>query len=117
MGLYHPHAERHHIKKENIGLIEVMGLAVLPSRLQKELDVLEEYLAEGRDPTSDERVAKHAEWAKAFASETAGQPREAVRARLEEEVGKVFLDVLEDAGVFKRDASGQEAFMRFIGTL
>lgn len=117
MGLYHPHAQWHHIKKENIGLIEVMGLAVLPSRLQKELDILEKYLIEGRDISSNGQIAKHAEWAAEFASKTAGQPHESVRAVLEEEVGRVFRHVLEDAGVFKRDDDGKAAFTRFIGTL
>ena len=117
MGLYHPHAEWHHIKKENIGLIEVMGLAVLPSRLQKELDILEDYIAEGKDIASDERTAKHAKWAAQFAPELIGKPREHIRAALEEEVGRVFMHVLEDAGVFKRDENGKGAFMRFTGTL
>ncbi|MBQ1440361.1 MAG: hypothetical protein IIZ08_00395 [Clostridia bacterium] len=117
MGLYHPHAEWHHIKKENIGLIEVMGLAVLPSRLQKELDILEDYIAEGKDIASDERTAKHAKWAAQFAPELIGKPREHIRAALEEEVGRVFMHVLEDAGVFKRDEKGKGAFMRFTGTL
>ena len=117
MGLYHPHAEWHHIKKENIGLIEVMGLAVLPSRLQKELDILEDYIAKGKDIASDERTAKHAKWAAQFAPELIGKPREHIRAALEEEVGRVFMHVLEDAGVFKRDEKGKGAFMRFTGTL
>ncbi|MBQ6432149.1 MAG: UDP-glucose--hexose-1-phosphate uridylyltransferase [Oscillospiraceae bacterium] len=117
LGVYHPHAERHHIKKENIGLIEVMGLAVLPARLQKELALLEEYIAEGREIASDETIAKHAQWASRFASDLRGQPKEVIRAALEREVGKVFLDVLEDAGVFKRNADGKAAFLRFIETL
>ena len=117
MGLYHPHAQWHHIKKENIGLIEVMGLAVLPSRLQKELALLEEFIAEGKEIASDERIAKHAEWAAAFAPMLLGRSRELIRTVLEEEVGKVFLHVLEDAGVFKRDESGRKAFRRFIRTL
>lgn len=117
MGLYHPHAQWHHIKKENIGLIEVMGLAVLPSRLQKELDILEEYIIEGTDIASDERIAKHAEWAAEFAPTMKGKSRELVRKVLEKEVGHVFEHVLEDAGVFKRDEAGRAAFMRFIGTL
>lgn len=117
LGVYHPHAERHHIKKENIGLIEVMGLAVLPARLQKELDLLEQFIAEGKDVASDDTIAKHADWASRFAPALRGQPKEVIRATLEREVGKVFLDVLEDAGVFKRDNAGKAAFLRFIGTL
>ena len=117
MGLYHPHAEWHHIKKENIGLIEVMGLAVLPSRLQKELAALEDYIIEGRDIAADEQTAKHAEWASSFAPLLKGRSRELVRTVLEEEVGRVFTHVLEDAGVFKRDDSGRAAFMRFIESL
>ncbi len=117
LGVYHPHAERHHIKKENIGLIEVMGLAVLPARLQKELDLLEQYIAEGKDVASDETIAKHAAWAEGFAPALRGQPREIIRAALEREVGKVFLAVLEDAGVFKRDEAGKAAFLRFVGAL
>ena len=117
MGLYHPHSQWHHIKKENIGLIEVMGLAVLPSRLQKELALMEDYIIEGRNIASDERTAKHAEWAADFAPLLKGCSRELVRTVLEEEVGRVFTHVLEDAGVFKRDEAGKAAFMRFIGTL
>ena len=117
LGLYHPHARWHHIKKENIGLIEVMGLAVLPSRLQGELSRLETALAQGLDPADDPMIAKHAPWASEFAGELKGQPEEVIRHRLEQEVGRVFLHVLEDAGVFKRTPSGQEAFRRFIRTL
>ncbi|MBQ9900886.1 MAG: UDP-glucose--hexose-1-phosphate uridylyltransferase [Clostridia bacterium] len=117
MGLYHPHSQWHHIKKENIGLIEVMGLAVLPSRLQKELAVLEDYIIEGRDIASNEQIAKHAEWAADFAPLLKGRSRELVRTVLEEEVGRVFTHVLEDAGVFQRDDSGKAAFLRFIDVL
>lgn len=117
MGLYHPHARWHHIKKENIGLIEVMGLAVLPSRLQKELDLLEEFIIAGKDISSNESIAKHADWAAAFAPALTGKDSAAVRAVLEAEVGRVFLHVLEDAGVFKRDEAGRAAFERFIGIL
>ena len=117
MGLYHPHAQWHHIKKENIGLIEVMGLAVLPSRLQKELDLLEEYIADGGEIASNEQIAKHAEWAADFAPLLRGRSRELVRTVLEEEVGRVFTHVLEDAGVFKRDDAGRAAFLRLIATL
>ena len=114
MGIFHPHAEWHHIKKENIGLIEVMGLAVLPSRLHSEMALLEEFIMEGKDIASEASIAKHAEWAAAFAPLLCGKSREEVHAALEEEVGKVFLHVLEDAGVFKRTSEGQAAFDRFI---
>lgn len=117
LGLFHPHAQRHHIKKENIGLIEVMGLAVLPSRLQKELELLEAFIAEGRDIAGEASIAKHADWANSFAEGLKGQPREVIREILEKEVGKVFLHVLEDAGVFKRDKKGKAAFLRFIESL
>lgn len=117
MGLYHPHPERHHIKKENIGLIEVMGLAVLPARLNKELARLEEVIACGGDIRADETLAKHAEWAQRFAPRLRGECAETIRAVLEQEVGKVFVKVLEDAGVYKRDAAGQAAFDRFIASL
>ena len=117
LGLFHPHAQRHHIKKENIGLIEVMGLAVLPSRLQKELELLEAFIAEGRDIAGEASIAKHADWVNSFAEGLKGQPREVIREILEKEVGKVFLHVLEDAGVFKRDKKGKAAFLRFIESL
>ena len=117
LGLFHPHAQRHHIKKENNGLIEVMGLAVLPSRLQKELELLEAFIAEGRDIAGEASIAKHADWANSFAEGLKGQPREVIREILEKEVGKVFLHVLEDAGVFKRDKKGKAAFLRFIESL
>ena len=117
LGLYHPHAQWHHIKKENIGLIEVMGLAVLPSRLQRELALMEALISEGKDIASEESVAKHAQWASAFAPRLAGHPVEEIRQVLEQEVGKVFLHVLEDAGVFKRDSEGKAAFLRFIDSI
>ena len=117
LGLFHPHAQRHHIKKENIGLIEVMGLAVLPSRLQKELELLEAFIAEGRDIAGEASIAKHADWVNSFAEGLKGQPREVIREILEKELGKVFLHVLEDAGVFKRDKKGKAAFLRFIESL
>ncbi len=117
MGLYHPHSERHHIKKENIGLIEVMGLAVLPARLNRELSLLEELIADGQDLRQNAETEKHAEWAEGFAERLKGMPREEIRSVLEQEVGKVFVSVLEDAGVYKRDEDGKEAFRRFIKTI
>ncbi len=117
LGLYHPHAERHHIKKENIGLIEVMGLAVLPARLNRELDALEQCIINGDDPMRNTLTASHAAWAASFIPELAEADRDTVRKRLELEVGRVFEQVLEDAGVFKRDHEGKQAFLRFVDTL
>ena len=117
LGVYHPHAERHHIKKENIGLIEVMGLAVLPARLKEELDILAEYLVEGKDVTQNEKIEKHADWVCRLRSKYEEFTRENVMSILEEEVGHIFVSVLEDAGVFKCTPSGREAFRRFLATL
>ena len=112
LGLFHPHAELHHIKKENIGLIEVMGLAVLPARLRDELSELERRLVSGEDLTASPLTEKHAPWAQelkerySFTADNAG-------AILQKEVGEVFKTVLEHAGVFKRDEEGRAAFLRF----
>ena len=113
LGVYHPHQELHHIKKENIGLIEVMGLAVLPARLKDELDGVARALVRGDDLRADETLAKHADWAEELKTRhvfTAENARELLR----QEVGAVFATVLEHAGVFKRTPEGQEAFLRFI---
>lgn len=114
MGVYHPHQELHHIKKENIGLIEVMGLAVLPSRLKDELALLGEYLVEGRDVRSHELLEKHADWVDGFRGSyeefTAGN----VEQILQQEVGKVFARVLEDAGVYKCTPEGRKHFAAFL---
>lgn len=117
LGMYHPHPERHHIKKENIGLIEVMGLAVLPARLNDELSLLEEYIEKGLKIEENEKISKHASWAESFADKLKGKPRGEIRKTLENEVGKVFIGVLEDAGVFKRNEKGREAFRKFINSL
>ena len=111
--MYHPHAELHHIKKENIGLIEVMGLAVLPARLKNELVLLEAAILENRDITADETLGKHAAWVAQLRQRYAFTP-ENTAAILKEEVGSVFAQVLEHAGVFKRDQQGREAFLRFV---
>ncbi len=116
-GLYHPHAQYHHIKRENIGLIEVMGLAVLPSRLQRDLDLLEECIADGRSIRGEEQLAQHAAWVEAFVPELRGRTREEIRDRLEQEIGRAFVGILEDAGVYKCTDEGKTAFRRFIGTL
>ncbi|MDD7684013.1 UDP-glucose--hexose-1-phosphate uridylyltransferase [Eubacterium pyruvativorans] len=116
LGLFHPHAKLHHIKKENIGLIEVMGLAVLPSRLKAELAMLREAILSGADIRSDETLAKHADWVEELREKYCFTP-ENTEDILCREVGEVFRQVLEDAGVFKRDSQGQEAFLRFIGSV
>lgn len=117
LGLYHPHNELHHIKKENIGLIEVMGLAVLPSRLKEEMEILSDYIVNGKDIRSNEKIEKHADWVDAFRPKYPEINAENIDGILKEEIGLVFEKVLEDAGVFKQDEKGQAAFDRFTGTL
>ena len=114
LGLFHPHAELHHIKKENIGLIEVMGLAVLPSRLKKELAQLAEYLVKGQSPYASEELKKHAPWCDAILEKYSDINEENVEEILRHEVGMVFLQVLSDAGVYKRTEEGKEGFIRFL---
>ncbi len=114
LGVYHPHARLHHIKKENIGLIEVMGLAVLPARLKEEMELLGEAIVAGRDIRQDEALAKHADWVEEFLPEYKTVTRDNVTEILHKEIGKVFMQVLEDAGVYKRTPEGQAAFDRFI---
>ena len=111
LGVYHPHAELHHIKKENIGLIEVMGLAVLPARLKKELSALAEALVND-DPLTGE-LEKHAPWAEEL-KQRYTFTKENVTGILRDEVGLVFARVLEHAGVYKRDGAGAKAFMKFV---
>ncbi len=117
LGLYHPHNELHHIKKENIGLIEVMGLAVLPSRLKEEMEILSDYIVNGKDIRSNGKIEKHADWVDEFRPKYDVINADNVDAIIKEEIGIVFKKVLEDAGVFKRDAEGQAAFDRFTATL
>ena len=117
LGVYHPHQELHHIKKENIGLIEVMGLAVLPSRLKKELADLGQAILEGRDIRADEELAKHADWVDEFLPKYASITAENVDQILQEEVGLVFARVLEDAGVYKCTEEGRAAFGRFLASV
>ena len=112
LGLYHPHQELHHIKKENIGLIEVMGLAVLPARLKTELKELEELIVSGGDISASETCAKHAPWVEELRTRYTFTP-ENTEGILRQEVGVVFMKVLEHAGVFKRDDEGRAAFLRF----
>lgn len=123
LGVYHPHAKLHHIKKENIGLIEVMGLAVLPARLKNEMEALAETIVKGEDYSRDEVLSKHAEWVAEFTPKYPelvkrdGLDADAVMDILKKEIGIVFMQVLEDAGVYKRTAEGQAAFERFIESL
>ncbi|MBE6553188.1 MAG: UDP-glucose--hexose-1-phosphate uridylyltransferase [Ruminococcaceae bacterium] len=116
LGVFHPHADKHNIKKENIGLIEVMGLAVLPSRLKGEIELLADALVAGRDISADERIAKHAAWVAGFAAKET-LTAETVYTVLYREIGKVFEAVLEDAGVYKCTAEGRAAFARFLATV
>ncbi len=117
LGVYHPHAQYHNIKKENIGLIEVMGLAVLPSRLKEELEILADYIVEGKEIRSNEKIAKHADWTDSFLPKYDSITKDNVMDILKEETGIVFTHVLEDAGVYKCTEEGRRAFMRFIETL
>ncbi|MCR5668231.1 MAG: UDP-glucose--hexose-1-phosphate uridylyltransferase [Lachnospiraceae bacterium] len=117
LGVYHPHEKLHHIKKENIGLIEVMGLAVLPSRLKGELEELADAIVNHKDIRSMESIAKHADWVDEFMAHYEDVNASNVEAVLQQEVGKVFCQVLEDAGVYKCTEEGLEAFRRFISTL
>ena len=117
MGVYHPHKELHHIKKENIGLIEVMGLAVLPARLKGEMAKLAQVLAEGGDPAVDPDLEKHADWARELCSRYAFT-RENADEILRREIGVVFAKVLEHAGVYNKcDQQGREAFLRFVASV
>ena len=117
LGVYHPHEKLHHIKKENIGLIEVMGLAVLPSRLKGELEELADAIVNHKDIRSMESIAKHADWVDEFMAHYEDVNASNVEAVLQEEVGKVFCQVLEDAGVYKCTEEGLQAFRRFIAAL
>ena len=117
LGVYHPHAQYHHIKKENIGLIEVMGLAVLPARLKEELELLGEYILEGKDVSSNEKIEKHADWVAEFLPKYEHLDKENIQDVLRKEVGNVFVHVLEDAGVYKCTPEGRTAFMKFIDRL
>ena len=117
LGVYHPHEEFHHIKKENIGLIEVMGLAVLPSRLQKELAEVAKLILEKSNLNNNLLTEKHADWVKSFLPKYNEINKNNIMQILEYETGLVFVKVLECAGVFKRDQKGQDAFKKFICAL
>ncbi len=113
LGVFHPHADKHHIKKENIGLIEVMGLAVLPSRLKGELYALKDAILAGADVTSDPVLGKHGQWVEVLKAQYTFTEENAMEILLQE-TGKVFAQVLEDAGVYKCTSEGREAFLRFV---
>ena len=117
LGVYHPHGKLHHIKKENIGLIEVMGLAVLPARLKGEMARLKEVLLAGGDLRADAELAKHADWVEEFIPKYDRIDSSNIDAIIEKEIGLVFMEVLEDAGVYKRTPEGQAAFDRFLQSL
>ena len=116
LGVFHPHADKHHIKKENIGLIEVMGLAVLPSRLKKELSDLASAILSGTDIRKDEVLEKHADWVEQLKKQYNFNEENTLSILLQE-TGKVFAQVLEDAGVYKCTESGRRAFLRFVRSI
>ena len=117
LGVFHPHENLHHIKKENIGLIELMGLAVLPARLNKEMDILSDYILNNKDIRSNEEIKKHADWAYNFIPKYKSITKDNINEILQQEIGKTFVKVLEDAGVYKCTPQGREDFMRFVHTL
>ena len=117
LGVFHPHQELHNIKRENIGLIEVMGLAVLPARLATEMKDLAEYILNGRDIRSNETLVKHADWVDGFIAKYDTITKDNIDDILKKEIGNTFSKVLEHAGVYKRDQEGQEAFERFISAI
>lgn len=117
LGVYHPHAQYHNIKKENIGLIEVMGLAVLPARLKEEMELLAEFIVQGKDIRGSEIISKHAAWAEEFLPKYQTVTEENVMDILKKEIGITFTHVLEDAGVYKCTKKGREEFKRFINAL
>lgn len=117
LGVYHPHAKLHHIKKENIGLIEVMGLAVLPARLKKEMEELADAILSGADIRANEMLEKHADWVEEFLPKYSDVNETNIMDILHDEIGLVFNQVLEDAGVYKQTEEGQKAFERFVRSL
>ena len=116
LGVFHPHADKHHIKKENIGLIEVMGLAVLPSRLKQELTDLASAIVSGTDIAADAVLNKHALWVEELKKQYTFTEENALDIILKE-TGRVFTEVLEDAGVYKNTPEGRAAFLKFIGAV
>ena len=114
LGIFHPHDKLHHIKKENIGLIEVMGLAVLPGRLKSEMDSLRTALLEGKDIRNDEVLGKHADWVDEFMAKHKDFNKDNAKEIIRQEIGLVFSEVLTDAGVYKDDEKGRKGILRFI---
>ena len=117
LGVFHPNPSLHHIKKENIGLIEVMGLAVLPARLKTEIKLLEQAILNNEDISANPAIASHAQWAREVVASYPNLNAENAEHILQQEIGKVFLQVLTDAGVYKRTPDGIKAFNKFINTL
>ena len=117
LGVYHPHGKLHHIKKENIGLIEVMGLAVLPARLKDEMAQLKKAILAGEDLRGNETLEKHADWVEEFMPRYEKIDASNIDQIIQKEIGLVFMEVLEDAGVYKRTPEGQEALDRFLRSL
>ena len=117
LGVFHPHENLHHIKKENIGLIELMGLAGLPARLNKEMDILSDYILNNKDIRSNEEIRKHADWAYNFIPKYESITKDNINEILQQEIGKTFVKVLEDAGVYKCTPDGMKGFMKFIQQL
>lgn len=118
LGVYHPRPEYFHIKKENIGIIEVMGLAILPSRLKKEMELIKEYVLSGRNLRENEEICKHADWMETVLKKYGSKINaNTIDEILKEEIGLVFMGVLEDAGVFKNTEEGRKYFLRFIDSL
>ncbi len=117
LGVFHPHSKLHHIKKENIGLIEVMGLAILPARLKQEMELLSEYILSGKDVREHPDLEKHADWVEEFIPRYKNITADSITEILQKEIGATFVEVLEDAGVYKCTPEGTEHFMRFINTL
>ena len=116
-GFYHPHPEYHNIKKENIGLIEVMGLAVLPARLKTEMAILRDAILENKDIKTDERIAKHADWAEAIKAKYSDINEQNCDEILRDEIGLVFTAILGQCGVFDRTEKGREQFKKFINSV
>ncbi|WP_317367682.1 UDP-glucose--hexose-1-phosphate uridylyltransferase [uncultured Tyzzerella sp.] len=116
-GVYHPHEELHNIKKENIGLIEVMGLAILPPRLKSEMEIVKQYILENRNIEENEKIQKHSHWVKSFINNYNEITKDNIDDIIRQEIGKTFLTVLEHAGVFKRDEKGKKGFEKFINNL
>ena len=112
-GVYHPHPQHHHIKKENIGLIEVMGLAVLPSRLKTEMATLRDAIVNGKDILADETIAKHYEWVEEIKNNNTITPENCEKV-LQDEIGKVFADILGQCGVYARNEEGKAQFLKFV---